>query len=387
MAIVVVIATAAAQDSDEAAGRLDEIETSLAEAASARAALSTDAAAIADELDLMRARMLASEHETRELEQSLVEITETLEELRPMLKQHEAEYVTQLADFGVVLAALQRIARQPADMLIAMPASPTDIHRTAMLLAAVTPALEQHVGEIAESVRSLTALRDDTEQQESERIATIERIRLETAESAAVLERKRELLIIFQDSDAELAAQQATLIAEAQSLNDLIAGLQAQAEREATVRDDAMAAAMDALAATRFSTQKGLLPLPVDGAVVVNFQDQLTDGRISSGLNIQAGPDSRVVTPYDGQVAYAGPFQDYGHLLIIDHGEGYHSVLAGFARVDVILGQWLLAGEPIGVMSSNQADQQVLYVELRRNGDPINPLPWIAARNSEMSGG
>ena len=39
------------------------------------------------------------------------------------------------------------------------------------------------------------------------------------------------------------------------------------------------------------------------------------------------------------------------------------------------------------VMSSNQADQQVLYVELRRNGDPINPLPWIAARNSEMSGG
>ncbi|MGY8996088.1 MAG: murein hydrolase activator EnvC family protein, partial [Alphaproteobacteria bacterium] len=65
----------------------------------------------------------------------------------------------------------------------------------------------------------------------------------------------------------------------------------------------------------------------------------------------------------------------------------YHTVLARFARADVVLGQWLLAGEPVGVMATEESGEQLLYVELRRNGDPINPLPWIAARDNEVSGG
>jgi septal ring factor EnvC (AmiA/AmiB activator) len=92
------------------------------------------------------------------------------------------------------------------------------------------------------------------------------------------------------------------------------------------------------------------------------------------------------VTPYDGRVVFVGPFRGYGQLLIIDHGEGYHTVLAGVARIDSVLDQWLLAGEPVGVMGPGSRASPILYVELRRDGAAINPLPWLAADVREVSG-
>jgi septal ring factor EnvC (AmiA/AmiB activator) len=89
---------------------------------------------------------------------------------------------------------------------------------------------------------------------------------------------------------------------------------------------------------------------------------------------------------FDGRVAFAGPYRGYGQLLIIDHGEGYHTLLAGFSRIDVVLGQWLLAGEVVGAMGRTTDGGPNLYVELRYNGDAINPLPWLAASERKVNG-
>jgi septal ring factor EnvC (AmiA/AmiB activator) len=92
------------------------------------------------------------------------------------------------------------------------------------------------------------------------------------------------------------------------------------------------------------------------------------------------------VAPYDGQVVFAGPFRDYGQLLIIEHGEGYHMLLAGFERIDSAVSQTLLAGEPVGVMARPTEGNPRLYIELRHNGRPINPLPWLATPIGKVSG-
>ena len=94
-----------------------------------------------------------------------------------------------------------------------------------------------------------------------------------------------------------------------------------------------------------------------------------------------------MIAPFDGVVAFAGAFRGYGQLLIIEHSEGYHTLLAGLGRVDGEVGQRVLAGEPVGVMATSETDgapSSSLYVELRRDGQPINPLPWLADRTGKV---
>ncbi len=92
-----------------------------------------------------------------------------------------------------------------------------------------------------------------------------------------------------------------------------------------------------------------------------------------------------MVAPYDGRVLFAGPFRGYGQILIIEHDDGYHSLLAGLDRLDVSVGQWLVTGEPVGTMPKGE-DKPRLYLELRHDGQPINPLPWLATSNEKVSG-
>ena len=134
------------------------------------------------------------------------------------------------------------------------------------------------------------------------------------------------------------------------------------------------------------SKARGRLPFPAVGDIVAQFGEPTDNGLSRKGISLRTRWEAQVVAPYDGQVAYAGIFRGYGLLLIIDHGEGYHSLLTGMARIDAALGQRVLAGEPVGVMGLPTADPPILYVELRHDGQPINPLPWLAVRNGKISG-
>ena len=103
-----------------------------------------------------------------------------------------------------------------------------------------------------------------------------------------------------------------------------------------------------------------------------------------------------VTAPADGSVLYAGPFRSYGQLLILNAGDGYHVVLAGMNRINVALGQSVLAGEPVGAMgearvasssaSSGGNRAPELYVEFRKDGKPVDPAPWWAERLSGRTG-
>jgi murein hydrolase activator len=119
---------------------------------------------------------------------------------------------------------------------------------------------------------------------------------------------------------------------------------------------------------------------PVIGVVVKGWGEQ-TDGGPATGVSYHAPPGAHVISPCGGRVVFAESFRSYGLLLIIDCGGGYHVVLSGFDRLDVKLGQSLVAGEPVGVMPvwepGSEARRPSLYVELRHDGTPVNPAPWL----------
>ncbi len=134
--------------------------------------------------------------------------------------------------------------------------------------------------------------------------------------------------------------------------------------------------------------------MPARGQLVERFGDQTVTGT-AKGIRLRTRTGAQVVAPSDGRVVFAGPFRKYGQLLIIEHGEGYISLLAGMSRLDGVVGQWILAGEPVGVMKNSHARRNVaassdkapeLYIEIRRFGEPINPLPWLSMGQGKVTG-
>jgi septal ring factor EnvC (AmiA/AmiB activator) len=149
-------------------------------------------------------------------------------------------------------------------------------------------------------------------------------------------------------------------------------------ERVALLAQDRIKPAMP------FIQAKGLLPSPAQGRRVLNYGDKTQYGSTSKGVVIETRHGARVVSPSDGWIVYAGEFRSYGRLLIINAGGGYHILLAGLSQIDAQLGQFVLAGEPVGVMTSapktlpatTQDNAPVLYIEFRKDQRPIDPDPW-----------
>ncbi|MGE5545622.1 MAG: murein hydrolase activator EnvC family protein [Solirubrobacterales bacterium] len=198
----------------------------------------------------------------------------------------------------------------------------------------------------------------------------------QAAERAEKERKEREL-------SAARAAREAEIKAQADAREKELAAQKASREAEKAAREAAEAKPVQS--DKPFSMAQGRMPYPARGKVVSRFGQSNDLGVVSKGLTIETRKSAQVIAPYDGQVAFAGPFRGYGLLLIIEHGEGYHTLLAGMARIDVNVGQRLLAGEPVGVMGQDEARPD-LYVELRRNGQPVNPLPWLTAQKSKVRG-
>jgi septal ring factor EnvC (AmiA/AmiB activator) len=318
-----------------------------------------------------------------------------------------------------VLAALQRMGRKPPPAIIVRPQDALASVRSAMLLGAVVPGLREEAEKLAGDLQRLVTLK--TAQQG-------ERDRMRADASALAEEQTRIQILVEQkqkaraQSEQELASEQThseTLARQATSLKDLIANLESQiasasnaakSARQAEATNEAAVQTgkaplhpsnlgdADRIApAVAFADTRGLLPRPASGVELKSFGDADGLGGTTQGISIATRATSRVSSPSDGWVVYAGPFRSYGQLLIINGGGGYHVLLAGMQRIDVALGQFVLAGEPVAVMGSRLiastgaidvgATQPVLYVEFRKDGTSIDPDPWWARSNDEKVGG
>lgn len=116
---------------------------------------------------------------------------------------------------------------------------------------------------------------------------------------------------------------------------------------------------------------------PVIGRLLHRYGEETPTGNMK-GIQIQVRPDAQVVAPFDGKIAYAGQFLNYGQVVIVQHGGGYFSVLAGLGRTDVRINQWVLAGEPLGLVGHTSDDKKLsaLYIELRKDNQTLDPMPW-----------
>ncbi len=126
------------------------------------------------------------------------------------------------------------------------------------------------------------------------------------------------------------------------------------------------------------------MPRPVSGRLARAFNQPDGNGGLTRGVSFATRPKAVVSAPADGWVSFAGPFRSYGRLLIINAGDGYYLLLAGMDQISVEVGQFVLAGEPIGGMGEGSAGRPgtegdpTLYVEFKKDGGSIDPEPWWA---------
>jgi len=113
--------------------------------------------------------------------------------------------------------------------------------------------------------------------------------------------------------------------------------------------------------------------LPVTGRTLAGFGSP-QDGTLSAGVTLAPAANAQVVAPATGRVAYAGTYRGYGQIVIVEHPGGWTSLVTGLARSDVAVGQNLVGGAPIGVAGPVRP---AITLELRRAGEPVNPLDYL----------
>lgn len=119
---------------------------------------------------------------------------------------------------------------------------------------------------------------------------------------------------------------------------------------------------------SRFSLRK--LNQPVRGRVVVRFGEKTALGLKSDGWRIRTNSNALVMAPADGVVKFADSFKGFGRVIIMSHKNGYNTVMTNLGDINVIVGQEVLAGEPIGRMDSNKSE---MYMEVRRGDKAVDP--------------
>lgn len=440
--------------------------------------LEASIAGLVDERERLNQRLVETAHLIQRSEGQLSAIEARLGELEAQEKILRGSLASRHDQIARLLAAMQRMGRNPPPVIITRREDALQMVRSAMLLARAFPELRTQALDLAERinelVRVMTEARTESDKlrQETARL-TDARTRLAglmESKKQSVAERQKELEEVRRAaaeisrnvSDlSELIGKLDKVVAERTELGRYDKDIAARAEASRTevarapepeapprpaapaasapqpappaapvttapaspspappaqppaaqpAPETKVAAALPPRAAVvlspgpggtssagrmapsiPFHQAKAQLPLPAAGRRVLAFGDRTQFGGQSKGIVLETRFSAQITSPCDGWVVYAGPFRSYGQLLIINAGNGYHVLLAGMSQIDVQLGQFVLAAEPVGTMApkakaATQENAPVLYVEFRKDGRPVDPAPWWAEGVQKVQG-
>ena len=372
------IASASAQDKRD----LEKIERQIEASQKQREALNQERRSLEKGVSTLRRNLIRAARTAQEQESVLSRLEAKLPELKKSAAERHRALNDRRQQMTGTLAALERLSRNPPQALLLSNAEPLKIVRSALLLRAALPHLRARAVALRQDLSEITTVRTKLENRQRKiksATATLEtkRDRLNALMVHKAVERRR-MIKATRQVDNRLAS----LSERAESLRELFVHLQKAARPKPKIRRPQTASLPDAPIA---KPDFGAMTQPARGKLVQRFGQDTKTGSSAKGATFETRLRAQVVAPFDGKVVFAGPFKGYGQILIIQHGDAYHTLLAGMARVDATLGQLLLAGEPVGVMGSQEAGTR-LYVEVRRKGQPVNPLPWFTAARDKVRG-
>ncbi|MEE7441721.1 murein hydrolase activator EnvC family protein [Methylobacterium sp. NPDC080182] len=391
------------EERERRAENLKRVQDALAASAGQRAQFESEIAAIGSDRAKLDTALLDANRQAQATEDRLSRLEERLKAMSESEAAIRHSLQGRRGIVAEILAALQRMGRRPPPAVLVSPEDVLAAIRTSMLLGAVVPELRGEVdtlaADLAEMIRLRGLIAQDKEglsndlagwareQQRLQALVAARRARQAEVESGLTAERRRATELGAQAKNLKdlLDRTEAEVAAAKRSAEEA----KAAAEREVRITQERFAAAgfrdpARLAPKVHFAEARGEVPRPVSGRVARGFNQPDGNGGTTRGVSFTTRPKASVSSPADGWVQFAGPFRSYGQLLIINAGDGYYLLLAGMDQISVEVGQFVLAGEPVGSMGDRGAGpggsegDPTLYVEFKKDGGSIDPEPWWA---------
>jgi len=284
-------------------------------------------------------------------------------------------------------AALQSLSRRPPVLSLLQPGSIKDAIHARAAFSQVLPVIEKRTAAMREdlnkaralktmSIRANAALKDSQVKLGQQRLAlrrleAKKRIAARGLASSAGLEAERATALSEQARDID------ELLDELENAGDVrtrLAGLPGPQLRPAAPGQARAPASAETASA---QAKSPAYRLPVIGAIVTGLGEISDSGARSRGITVATQPGAQLVAPASGRIAFAGPYRGYGQIIIIDHGNGWSSLLANLSRLSVSTGQAVTQGAPVGLATTGK--DPTITIELRRQGRPVDIVAMMNA--------
>lgn len=353
----------------EARQRAEQLEAEAAQASETADKTAHQAASIAARIQQSQADMAAQQANIGLIEHQRADLRARLaEKQRPLVG---------------LTASLQRLSRRPPILSLLRGGSLRDAVYMRAMLASMLPEVERRTAALRDelargkalehqsrqAIASLHAGEADLRAQREALVALETRQRIDSRSAGGVADREAERALAYAEQAKDLEALSAT-VNQAGALREELASLQGPVLRPARPQDAQVAA----IAPPAPPAGLAAYVMPVAGKLVAGFGEVRQGVPSSRGIVVSARQGAQIVAPGAGRVAFAGPFRGFGTIVIIEHPGGWSSLVTGLAQLDVAVGESLVAGSPLGIAGAGQPQ---VSLELRRNGQPVNPLEYI----------
>lgn len=309
------------------------------------------------------------ETELTGLEQETENLTIRAETLSQQISDDKKKYVE-------LLAALQRLEATPPPTLTLTPRNAKQAADAGLLIATLSNQLKNRAEALSLNLKALDVTQAQLKLKKKELSETQTKLKTEMKSVNDGLARKSKLETKLSDEKKRAAEEADRLAAESKTLLDLIAKLESEAAKVVPRKKPGLNPAPKFVlpkGTKRFAEAKGGMVQPVSGRLVKSY------GRGEKGQTYAGRQNGQVIAPYAGRVEFSGPFKNYDNVVILNVGDGYFVLLTGLDDLYIDAGDTVRRGEPIGKLPGRTGVE--LYIELRRNGSPVNPEPWLAAQD------
>jgi murein hydrolase activator len=261
-------------------------------------------------------------------------------------------------------AALQQMTSRPTALMIAQPGQREDYIHLRAVMATVQPEIVRRTG----ALRQQIAVQNELRAQELVALKSLgdARTRLQSRRTAlARLEGDARGKAGDLSADAAIEFEQA--IAQGERARDIVGRIDTQ--RLSSEKAAQLAALAGPTLRQGREARNPVTPsayvLPAKGEVVSGFNELNTTGYRERGIRMTVAPSAPIIAPAGGKVSFAGRYRSYGQIVIIEHGNGWNTLITNLEAVQVSKGQSVIQGAVLGTSGNDAAE---IGVELRKNG-------------------